>query len=147
MSAKFSFTESDIAAQRLIDNEYKEQKWQELESALSQKYGESSSREIVEAFRELYSLYSSDVMRWCAGLFDPVIGGYYYSNSGRDFDNVDYNGKNYKLRPDLESTYQADGFSGIFPAGEGAGYAGGIVSSAVDGIKCAEALLRKYSFD
>lgn len=30
--------------------------------------------------------------------------------------------------------------SGIYPAGEGAGYAGGIMSAAVDGIKCAEAL-------
>ena len=27
---------------------------------------------------------------------------------------------------------------GVYPAGEGAGYAGGIMSSAVDGIKCAE---------
>ncbi len=30
---------------------------------------------------------------------------------------------------------------GIYPCGEGAGYAGGIMSAAVDGIKCAEALL------
>ncbi|MBN2495705.1 MAG: FAD-dependent oxidoreductase [Deltaproteobacteria bacterium] len=30
---------------------------------------------------------------------------------------------------------------GLFPAGEGAGYAGGIVSSAVDGIRAADALL------
>ncbi|MDO9226136.1 MAG: NAD(P)/FAD-dependent oxidoreductase [Pseudomonadota bacterium] len=29
---------------------------------------------------------------------------------------------------------------GLYPAGEGAGYAGGILSAAVDGIKCAEAL-------
>lgn len=29
--------------------------------------------------------------------------------------------------------------SGIFPAGEGAGYAGGIVSAAIDGIRCARA--------
>ena len=28
---------------------------------------------------------------------------------------------------------------GLFPAGEGSGYAGGIVSSAIDGVKCAEA--------
>ncbi|MBO5370449.1 MAG: hypothetical protein J6B23_07240, partial [Clostridia bacterium] len=28
--------------------------------------------------------------------------------------------------------------SGVYPIGEGAGYAGGIMSSAVDGIKCAE---------
>lgn len=34
------------------------------------------------------------------------------------------------------------GLSGLFPCGEGAGYAGGIVSAAVDGIKSAEALLR-----
>ncbi len=31
--------------------------------------------------------------------------------------------------------------SGLFPSGEGAGYAGGIVSAAVDGIKCAHAVL------
>lgn len=31
---------------------------------------------------------------------------------------------------------------GLYPCGEGAGYSGGIVSSAVDGIRCAEAILR-----
>ncbi|MCQ2180917.1 MAG: FAD-binding protein [Bacteroidales bacterium] len=30
-------------------------------------------------------------------------------------------------------------FKGIYPCGEGAGYSGGIVSSAIDGIRCAEA--------
>lgn len=39
---------------------------------------------------------------------------------------------------------QAEGIGGLFPAGEGAGYAGGIVSSAVDGIKCAQALMSIY---
>jgi uncharacterized FAD-dependent dehydrogenase len=34
---------------------------------------------------------------------------------------------------------------GIFPAGEGAGYAGGIVSAAVDGIKAAEAILNELN--
>lgn len=33
---------------------------------------------------------------------------------------------------------------GLYPAGEGAGYAGGILSSAVDGIKVAEAIIRRY---
>ena len=32
---------------------------------------------------------------------------------------------------------EAEGFSGLYPVGEGAGYAGGIVSSAVDGITAA----------
>ena len=33
--------------------------------------------------------------------------------------------------------------SGLYPCGEGAGYAGGIMSAAVDGIKCAIAVLEK----
>lgn len=33
--------------------------------------------------------------------------------------------------------------TGLYPAGEGAGYAGGIMSAAVDGIKAAEALIRR----
>ncbi len=33
---------------------------------------------------------------------------------------------------------------GIYPCGEGAGYAGGITTSAIDGIKVAEALITKY---
>jgi hypothetical protein len=34
---------------------------------------------------------------------------------------------------------------GLYPAGEGAGYAGGIMSAAVDGIKIAEAVIGKYA--
>jgi len=33
---------------------------------------------------------------------------------------------------------------GIYPAGEGAGHAGGIVSSAIDGLRVAEAIIEKY---
>lgn len=36
------------------------------------------------------------------------------------------------------------GLNGIYPAGEGAGYAGGIVSAAVDGLRTAETLVRRY---
>ncbi len=36
---------------------------------------------------------------------------------------------------------------GLYPAGEGAGYAGGIVSAAVDGIKVAESVLSSYEKD
>lgn len=32
---------------------------------------------------------------------------------------------------------------GLYPCGEGAGYAGGIISAAVDGIKCAEKIIDK----
>ena len=35
-------------------------------------------------------------------------------------------------------------FDGLYPCGEGAGYAGGIVSAAIDGERCAEALAYNY---
>ncbi|MDE7071759.1 MAG: hypothetical protein K2O66_00150, partial [Bacteroidales bacterium] len=34
---------------------------------------------------------------------------------------------------------------GLYPCGEGAGYAGGITSSAIDGINCAEKILAKWN--
>jgi len=33
---------------------------------------------------------------------------------------------------------------GVYPCGEGAGYAGGIMSAAVDGMRCAETVLARY---
>ena len=39
--------------------------------------------------------------------------------------------------PRDSKTLQADGLSGLYPCGEGAGYAGGITSAAVDGLKSA----------
>ena len=40
-----------------------------------------------------------------------------------------------------DDTKQSTGLQGFYPAGEGAGYAGGIMSAAIDGILCAEALI------
>lgn len=40
--------------------------------------------------------------------------------------------------------FEAVGTSGLYPCGEGAGYAGGIVSAAVDGIKTAEKIILKF---
>lgn len=40
-----------------------------------------------------------------------------------------------------DETRQSIGLKGLYPAGEGAGYAGGIMSAAIDGILCAEALM------
>ena len=38
---------------------------------------------------------------------------------------------------------QSVSLAGLYPAGEGAGYAGGIMSAAIDGILCAEALIEQ----
>ena len=40
---------------------------------------------------------------------------------------------------------QAVGIRGLYPCGEGAGYAGGIMSSAVDGLRTAAAVIERYS--
>jgi uncharacterized FAD-dependent dehydrogenase len=34
--------------------------------------------------------------------------------------------------------------SGLYPCGEGAGYAGGIISAAIDGINCVDAIVKKH---
>ena len=36
---------------------------------------------------------------------------------------------------------QALGIAGLFPCGEGGGYAGGIMSAATDGLRCAQWLM------
>jgi uncharacterized FAD-dependent dehydrogenase len=44
------------------------------------------------------------------------------------------------VRITRDEKFQSVNTRGLYPAGEGAGYAGGILSAAVDGIKVAEAL-------
>ena len=44
----------------------------------------------------------------------------------------------------LRDEYFESNIKGIYPIGEGAGYAGGITSSAIDGIKIAEAIMNKF---
>jgi uncharacterized FAD-dependent dehydrogenase len=47
--------------------------------------------------------------------------------------------------PRDRETFETIGISGLYPIGEGAGYAGGIVSAAVDGLRCAKAIIRAYT--
>jgi uncharacterized FAD-dependent dehydrogenase len=44
------------------------------------------------------------------------------------------------IRVRRKDDYQSVNIDGLYPAGEGAGYAGGIYSAAIDGIEVAEAL-------
>ena len=46
--------------------------------------------------------------------------------------------------PRDRETLQHVQIRGLYPCGEGAGYAGGITSAAVDGVRCAEAVLNAY---
>ncbi len=44
----------------------------------------------------------------------------------------------------VRDKYHESRIKGLYPMGEGAGYAGGIMSSAIDGIKTAEEIIKKY---
>ncbi|MDP4177263.1 MAG: hypothetical protein Q8900_02850 [Bacillota bacterium] len=48
------------------------------------------------------------------------------------------------VRIERNEKLQSVSFSGLYPAGEGAGFAGGIVSAAVDGIKAAESIMEEW---
>lgn len=49
------------------------------------------------------------------------------------------------VRMDRDSeTLQSLTVKGLYPSGEGAGFAGGIVSAGIDGIKCAEAMIKQF---
>lgn len=49
-----------------------------------------------------------------------------------------------RIDRDLE-TRETPGFAGLYPVGEGAGYAGGIISAAVDGLRSAREIVRRYA--
>ena len=49
------------------------------------------------------------------------------------------------LRILRNESLQSVSLSGLYPAGEGAGYAGGIVSAGADGVRCAVRIVEEYS--
>ncbi len=49
------------------------------------------------------------------------------------------------MRIERDKTYQSH-IAHLYPIGEGAGYAGGIMSAAVDGMMCAEMILKEDDY-
>ncbi len=47
--------------------------------------------------------------------------------------------------PRDRETFQVPGFAGLYPVGEGAGYAGGIISAAVDGLRASREVVRQFA--
>ena len=114
------------------------------ENRLSKSYGDFSSETKGETlFSDLRGLMSEDMeTSFLAGMehFNKIIPG---------FDRFDAILSGMETRTsspvriirneNLESSVE-----GIYPCGEGAGYAGGIMSAAMDGLKSAEAIIKKY---
>ena len=86
--------------------------------------------------------YVTDSLRLALPDFDNWLNGYNYPGAVLTGPETRTTSPIRILR---DENGMASGFVGIYPAGEGAGYAGGIVSSAVDGIRIAEKLILAYS--
>lgn len=70
--------------------------------------------------------------------FDRLIAGY----AGADANILAVESRtSAPIRITRNERFEAEGVTGLFPIGEGAGYAGGIVSAAVDGLRVAEILI------
>ena len=77
-----------IIYQKQLDQEIKEYDWMSLQA--------KAGTDVVQATKEYYSLFSDQLISWIADLYDPVTGGFYFSNSGRN--TVGY-------LPDIEATF------------------------------------------
>lgn len=92
-------------------------------------------------FNELFPLYISSMMKDGLMSFGRKIRGF-------DAKNSVLTGIETRTSSPIRILRNEDGESvsvkGLYPCGEGAGYAGGIMSAAVDGIKTAIAIMKKY---
>ena len=79
-----------------MNNEKLYEKWSRLKNEVNERGGDGE--DFVSAMKELYELWSPDLYLWLAGLWDPAIGGFYFSENARD---------NEPFLPDIESTLQA----------------------------------------
>ncbi|MEZ4217927.1 MAG: FAD-dependent monooxygenase [Myxococcota bacterium] len=82
----------------------------------------------------------ADALRRALGRFDREIPGF-ASDAGM-FVGVESRSSGPVRLPRDARTFRAEGFANLFPAGEGAGHAGGIMSAAIDGARAAQAMLR-----
>lgn len=81
----------------------------------------------IEAIREALPAFDRQIKGY--NLHDAVLTGIETRTSS-------------PLRITRDASFQSLNLKGLFPAGEGAGYAGGILSAGVDGIRIAEAVAR-----
>lgn len=92
---------------------------------------------------KLFPKYITEMLRCGIRAFDKKLRGFAASDSVLTGVETRTSSPVRILRDN--ETFEALGVSGLYPAGEGAGYAGGIVSAAVDGLRTAESIIKKYA--
>lgn len=93
LSSKAGVLASDFFETEEYVDDIREARRESELNALVPEIGE----EAVEALKKLFSLYTDDLYKWIADLYDPTVGGFYFSNSGRNTEG---------FLPDIESTAQ-----------------------------------------
>lgn len=121
-------------------------------------YGDFKANKVSEDFGKISPSYTPGVTKVnLYELFPEIISKTIVegiANMGRKikgFDNPDSvltavearSSSPVRILRDTE-TLESLNVHGLYPCGEGSGYAGGITSAAIDGIKCANALVFKY---
>lgn len=115
-----------------------------VQQKISSQYGSFSSElKGQHTFGALHELFGADL----AASFTE--GMHQFSKYIKDFDRPDAILSGVESRTSspvriLRNEQFESSFQGIYPCGEGAGYAGGIMSAAMDGLKVAEAIAKKY---
>ena len=93
MFSRDLITEERLAFLRENRKQKREESFKELLPVI----GEAA----VDEVRKIYDMFDERMLIWYAGLYDPEVGGFYFSNSARDTEG---------FLPDIESTAQAVDF-------------------------------------
>ncbi len=133
--AAFMAAGSDYKAPALTLGSFIKNERATLDSSVNPSY--SRGAESVSPEKYLPE-YITDSLRAGFFDFDGWMKGYYLSDAILTGAETRTTSPVRILRSD---NYEANGISGLYPVGEGAGYAGGIISSAADGLKCALSIL------
>ena len=85
-------------AGREYDASWREPMWERVYNDLG---GDEKAKGIVSALKTMYTMYTDDLVEWYANLYDPNLGAWYCTTSGKE---------NEGFLPDIESTSQALNF-------------------------------------
>ncbi len=114
------------------------------ENRVSQSYGDfSSNTKGNTAFANLRGIFSTDMEK------SFIEGMEHFARIIPDFNRKDAILSGIESRTSsplriLRNENYESMIKGLYPCGEGAGYAGGITSAAMDGLRVAESIIRKY---
>jgi hypothetical protein len=89
---------------------------------------------------EMLPKFVSSSLRSALPIFGRKMKGYYTNEA--ILVGVESRSSSPVRIPRDKETYQHPSVAGLYPCAEGAGYAGGIVSAAIDGVNCANAVLK-----